>query len=292
MSKAKHFTCSLEDYHARREWSHSQIEDLYTSAPLFHGRHITGEYPRKSNRDFDAGTVAHMLLTSPAEQSELVALIPRTVLASNGARSGTAWREWRAEQGEKICLKPAEFEPIKQMVRNAHAHPVASELLATAQHYEFSVAWIDDATGLHLRCRPDMVCGMNGKAIAVDFKTTKAITQREFVSDACKYGYHRQAAWYWDGLIEWGMDVRRFVFIAVDKSPAHQCRVYEFGPEDIALGCEENRCLLAELARRLETDDWSDPLGKDVLTVHLPAWKHAEVGAPEVLTIDGVSMVI
>ena len=130
MSKAKHFKSTLEEYHARREWSHSQIEDLYTSPPLFHGRHITGEYPRKASSDFDAGTVAHMLLTSPAEQSELVAIIPRKVLASNGARSGNAWKEWRAEQGGKICMKPAEFEPVRQMIRNVHADPIAADLLS------------------------------------------------------------------------------------------------------------------------------------------------------------------
>ena len=292
MSKARHFTCSLEQYHARREWSHSQIEDLYTSPPLFHGRHISGQYARKSSPMFDAGTVAHLLLTSPAEQVDMVAIIPDDVLAKNGARSGTAWKEWKASQDGKICLKKAEFAPIKEMVWNVHKHPVAAELLATAQHYEFSVAWIDDDTGLHLRARPDMICGQNGLAVEVDFKTTKAVTQREFVADAAKYGYHRQAAWYWDGAAEFGMDVSRFVFIAVDKSPAHQCRVYEFSEADIELGREENRCLLNELAKRLEEDDWSDPLGKDVLNVSLPAWKHAEVGTPEILTIGGKSIAV
>jgi len=221
-----------------------------------------------------------------------VAIIPREVLANNGARSGNAYREWRAEQDGKICLKPAEFEPIKQMVRNVHADPIAADLLATAIHYEYSVVWIDDATGLHLRARPDMACGSNGRTIAVDFKTTKAVTKREFIKDACKYGYHRQAAWYWDGLVEFGMDVEDFVFIAVDKSPAHQCFTYRFEDCDIALGRDENRCLVNELAKRLEDDNWLHPLSGKLITIRLPAWKHAEVGAPEVLTIDGVSMVI
>ena len=137
--------------------------------------------------------------------------------------------------------------------------------------------WRDEETGLSQRARPDLVIGhRDGSVIVVDFKTTKAVSPREFVRDAMGFGYHRQDAWYSDGVAAFGYHVAAFLFVTADKSPAHDCRIYELPARAKLLGQEENRMNRQDLARRLETNDWTDPYGKEILTVDLPEWAYKD----------------
>lgn len=273
---ARHIECTLEEYHARSEWSRSQAEDLRASPPLFHGRHISGLYPRKEGPALDTGTVGHHILTSPASVDEIVAVIPPDVLNSQGHRKGAAWKEWSEAHPDRIQMKADEMEAIRHMVRNVYAHPRATMLLANAMHYEFTVLYEDPETGLPLRARPDLISGFYSRVIVVDFKTTRALTPREFASEAVKWGYHRQEAWYREGVERFGYDIAAFLFVTVDKSPAHECRVYELSSSALQLGREENQSIRRDLAHRLETDDWTDPYGKEILTIDLPAWAYTD----------------
>lgn len=276
--KARHIECSMEDYHARDETSRSQIEDLLDSPPLFYGRHIARPpiYPRKSSKDFDTGTVAHAALSAPRGLDTVVTEIPAEVLNGQGHRKGARWQEWAEAHAGTIHLKAEELEPIRQMVRNVYDHPEAGQLLGKVMHYEFSLVWDDAETGLPLRARPDLILRHRDGAVVADFKTTKALTPREFAADAAKYGYHRQEAWYREGVELFGLPVVGFVFITVDKSPAHECRVYDLPPSALQLGREENQANRRDLARRLDTNDWTDPYGKEILTVDLPEWAYKD----------------
>lgn len=282
MMKARHIECTNAEYHARRdEWCRSQVENMLPpegSPPLFHGRHISGIYPRKRSKPLDGGTVTHALLSSPGAQHDVVAIIPPEALNEQGHRKGQAWKAYRAEHEGLILMTEEEFEPVKRMVRNVYDHPQAWRLLAGAMHHEFTILHHDDDSGLDLRTRPDLIASVGGRVFVPDFKTTKAMTPREFAADAVKYGYHRQAAWYIEAVEAYGYEVARkgFPFITVDKSPAHECRVYTLPERAIELGRQENRMNRRELARRLEEDDWTDPLGKEVHEVDLPEYAYSD----------------
>lgn len=273
--QARHIECSLDEYHARPEWSNSQLKLFNESPPLFHGQFISQVYARAGSKDFDIGSAAHAMLTSPADR-EAVVEIPADALNADGHKKGNAWKDFRTENAGKILLKPAEFAMVRQMVANTYACLPAGQLLRQAMHYEFTLVWEDAETGLSLRARPDLIVGHNGRVIVPDFKTTKCVTPREFASDAAKYRYHCQAAWYWEAVALFGYDVAGFLFITVDKSPAHECRVYELPPCAIELGREENRMARRDLARRLDEDDWTDPLGREIMQVDLPDWAYKD----------------
>jgi hypothetical protein len=207
----------------------------------------------------------------------VVTEIPADVLNGDGHRKGAAWQEWKKANPNKILLKAEELVPIRRMVANVYDHPVASRLLGKVLHYEFSLVWDDPETGLALRARPDLIVGHGGNHVIVpDFKTTKALTPREFVRDAVQFGYHRQAAWYSELVAAFGYEVLAFLFITVDKSPAHECRVYELPEPALQLGREQNQAGRRDLVRRLETNDWTDPYGKEILTVDLPEWAYQD----------------
>jgi RecB family exonuclease len=283
--KARHISVGLEDYHLKLpEWSRSQLETLRESPPLFYGRHIAKTYPPKWSLGFDDGSVAHYALTSPGGLSDVVVTIPRTVLNSQGHRKGHAWSEWSEANAGKIQMKEGALESIKAMIRNVYAHDEAGRLLSAAMHYEHTLLYVDEETGLGLRARLDLIAGRDGRAVIVDYKTTKCVTPKQFAWDAFDYGYHRQMAWYWDAVELFGLDVADFVFITSDKSPAHQCRCYRLPRTALELGRRENREGRLNLARRLKEDDWSDPLGSGIHDVDLPEKAYS----PVVVTMGGV----
>ena len=115
-----------------------------------------------------------------------------------------------------------------------------------------------------------------GIKIGADVKSTRARTVREFMQDAARYGYHRQAAWYWDACVALGIDISAFVFISVNKTPAHECYVIELDGGDIELGRSQNRELLHELAWRLKTNNFGSRDGDDIVVGSLPQWAYSQ----------------
>lgn len=280
MSKARHLDLSISDYHTRPEWSRSQVSDLIESPALFYGRHVAKPpiYPFKTSKEMEIGQVAHECLSNPGGLDGVCIQIPADVLDTRGYRKGNAYDEWSKEHDGLIQLKAEEFATVKAMVRSVYTHEESGNLLSTAMHYEFSLFWRDDESGLDLRARPDMICSAPGnKVIVVDFKTTRAINRNEFGKDAWKFGYHRQAHWYSEAVRRFGYEVQDFRFIAVDKSPAHECVVYRLREDAIELGRDENELSWLELRRRLDENDWINHETEGIVDVDLPGWAYPPI---------------
>jgi hypothetical protein len=277
MSEACHVDCTLEEYHATPGvWSNSQKEVLIKSPPLFRGRFLTGEFLRESSMEFDIGTVAHAALADPAGLDNVLAIIPPTALNEQGHRKGAAWKAWSDANAGKIQMKPGEAAPVQAMVRNVREHPKAAMLLDSPGHTEYTVTWRDEESGLLLRARPDKIAETDVGTVLVDIKTTRTETPREFSNSIVKFGYHRQAAWYMEGCRELGIFPVAFLFIVVDKSPAHECEVYQLDQRAIELGQQQNRAAINELAWRLKTNNWRQSGWGEVLTIYLPEWAYRQ----------------
>ena len=267
---------TLEQYHQRPEWSHSQMEVFRESPPLFHGTFISKVYPKKESNAFDDGNIIHTPLLG-GSLGDVVEIIPTDVLSNKGKRMGNAWKAWEAAHPDKILRKQAECDFLGRMIDSVRAKEEAADILDSPGHFEHSIVYQDEATGLWLRARPDKVSlSYHGTKLAADVKSTKARTVKEFMKDAAKYGYHRQAAWYWDACVAIGIDITAFVFISVNKTPAHECHAIELDRDDIELGRSQNRELLHELAWRLDTNNFTSRDGDGIVVGNLPQWAYSQ----------------
>lgn len=273
-TKGRHIECTNAEYHARDEWSRSQHVDLLESPPLFEGKHITHIYPPEKKKVWDTGTVAHTCLLEPGGVDSVVRIIPREALNANGHRKGSEWKQWKEENADFIDMKPDEFEGVRQMVVNVHAHPVAAMLLKNAIHFEYTIVWQDEETGLLLRARLDMVCRHLDGVVISEFKTTRAILARAFASDAARYRYYCQEAMYREAGEAMGWKVYGFPFICGDKSPAYQCEVRTLPGRALELGREVIHSTRRDLAHRLKTGDWHAPTWGTAQEIDLPEWTY------------------
>jgi hypothetical protein len=287
-ANAQHVDCEIEEYHARSEWSSTQLKCLREEGPLmFRRRYITGESPRQHKKAWDIGHVVHAALLEPTGLVGLVDTPPADVLAKNGARFGKKYEEWLAARPDKIILTARELAECQTMADRVLSDTTALAMLrGMGGHSEYSVLWHDAVSGLDLRCRFDRFVPMpDGGCILVDIKTARDVTPKGFARDAAKLGYHNQAALYWDGAVALGQAPSSWRFVAVQNCEPYDCVCYELSHEDIMFGRAQNRQTLNELARRLGQDDWDPDTRGRLVPLQMPEWlRNSE---PLELTVGG-----
>lgn len=173
------------------------------------------------------------------------------------------------------------WEQLKRMRDAVMAHPAAAALMSLKGKAEQSVYWTDPATGVACRCRPDWWPG----DIIVDLKTTDDASKEGFARSIEKYGYHRQNAFYVDGVeVVTGKAPKAFLFLAVEKDAcvidgqAKGVAVYRLTDESVQLGRLQYREALEAYAACKMSGKWPG-YGDKIQSIDLPAWvlsRHAD----------------
>ena len=265
------------EYHSHSAWSQSQLKCLLESPELFHGRYILQppKWPHPETASMALGTLVHGLLLG----GESVIEIPPEALTSNGQRRGKAWEAFCAANAGAILVKPEEYALARGIADNVLANPTAARILAADGPAEESLFWTDAETSLALRARPDKLAIFpSGEVIVADLKVVRDPTGKGFPYAIEDYGYAVQAAFYLDAVeLVGGKAPDAFVFVAVRNDPPYECRVWELADSAVELGREQYRRALADLSRRLVTQDWKSPGADDCQTIDLPTRAYKEV---------------
>lgn len=274
---ARHIKCTIEEYHALPEFGRSQHTMVFESPELFEGTYISHIYPHEWKAAWDTGTVAHACFLEPGNIDNVVRIIPADVLNNQGHRKGANWLAWKAGNAGYIYQTAKEFAAIERMIAAVHEHEDAQMLFDHAIHFEHTIIWEDQETGLPLRARPDMICEFPAGLVVSDFKTTRSVKERQFCFDAGDYGYHRQQAMYSEAVETlFGRPVIKFPFICVDKKPPYSCEVFTLSQRDLKLGQRQNQEIRRDFQRRLETNDWHSEGWGRCKQVYLPERAHKE----------------
>lgn len=247
-----------EVYHSIAEAiSNTGLGDFAQSPAHFYGRHLDPKRPpRKTLPGQLAGTLAHCALLEPHEFDK------RYVVGPAVHKSTNVWKAFKAE------CEAAGKTPIDQEDRDVAFLQAEQALLLpsvakgmAAGHSEVSVFWIDEETGVRCRCRPDWWHPVGTETepgvILFDAKTFTDASPREFARQVKRKAYHRQAAFYTDGVeAATGMPVHAFVFICLETEWPHKAAALMLRPEDLELGRTEYRALLNSYAECVKTNTW------------------------------------
>jgi exodeoxyribonuclease VIII len=275
--------CDICTYHAHPALSHSQTGDyvvefrdgkLVSSPENFYELHVAKTRTKPITRAMEDGTIAHTCLETHQYVDQVVSLIPDEFLTPSGARSTSkAAKAWYAEHDDECLRTAAEIVELDAMVRSPYQHKAARQLLDADGEVEIAYVWEDHATGLQQRCRPDKVAAFGLGRALVDWKTTRhQFSPHAFGRDAFERGYHRQLAWYEDGLRAAGQAVDAYVLVAVGNAPPYRTEVYEVPADAVELGRRQNRQILSELAERFADDNWHPETHGTVQQLTLPAY--------------------
>lgn len=247
---------------------------------------LNPDYVPVEKDTFDVGRAAHRAVLSVGAD---YAVIPEGVLASNGAASTKAAKEWIAE------ARAAGLTPVKQDVADAVDRmadavrtrladmriafdPARSELAVAAEiEGTWCRAMIDNAPA-------------DPRLPLYDIKTTTDANPEAVIRAVENYGYDMQAAHYLDTWEAVTGERRRFRFVFVEKAPPHEVSVVELhnDPSDDADWMADARSKVRE-ARRiwrecLEADHWPGYARAVAVigarTWHRQRWADREIGQP------------
>ena len=134
---------------------------------------------------------------------------------------------------------------------------------------EETLVWEDAETGQMAKARMDFYREDIG--VVIDLKTCDDARVSAVQKAIMRYGYHKSAAHYLNGLRALDLPCDGFAWIFVEKSAPHAIGLYFASPEMIYAGENDMRRYLATYAQCMKTDIWPSYC-QDFQTIELPEW--------------------
>ena len=246
-------TCeAAEEYHAKalEYLSSHQLLD-FAKCPLLYRKKALGLIGDTDSPAYLVGRAAHVRILEGRDvyKTEFALGGPINPKTNKPFGSNTkAFSAWAEVQGKPV-LSHDQVELIEQMACGVAMNDEAVDLLLYGRSEGVVRA---EYCGAASQIRVDWVHPHRG---IVDFKTCDDLTW--FESDARRYGYHRQMAFYravlakpLDGLL---VPVH---LIAVEKKEPFRCGVWRISDDTLAIAQRENEAAIGRLAACRERDYW------------------------------------
>ena len=256
------------EYHSNREAvSNSQLSRIARSPALFNA-------PSKTTPALRWGTLVHGIVLEPGEFLNLAAVMPEGLDKGKGKTERV--EKFEAENSAKIVVTSTEYRQLLDIRKAVFEDADAGLLFTSPARTEHSLFWVDEATGVKCRCRPDF---WRNDGIVVDLKTTADCSEYGFGRSAYDYRYFAQAAFYWDGIkAVTGTAPEAFIFVAVEgkESPEIFVESYNVEAEELEFGRACYRKTLQTYKDCKASGVWPKKLKTGIRKLKMPRW--AELG--------------
>jgi len=257
-------------YHAHSAVSKSHL-DLVAKSPMHYwSRYLDqNRVPQEPTAAMAIGSAVHTHVLELDQWDAQYVVAPAGI--DRRTKVGKAeWDVFQTAIGTRTVISREDADLVMRIGRSVLSHPAAAYLLGLPGKAETTHMWIDEATGLQCKCRPDWL--LDDGSMIVDLKTTEDASARGFQKSIAQWRYHVQASWYLDGLQHaTGKRPEQFVFIAVEKKPPYVCAVYVADAQMIEIGRDTARHDLDKLNVCKAADYW--PGYSDCIEqINLPAW--------------------
>jgi hypothetical protein len=250
----------------------------YASRSMAHYRHRPDQEPTDAMR---FGALVHCGQLEPAAIGARYAVMPdfaKDIRRPDGTeyanpRATSAYKravaEWSDSIGDREQCTAEQMEVLLGISRSITLHDQARVWLCADGPVEVSIVWDDVDSGIRCKGRVDKWVTRSGRHLLVDLKTSRDVGRFE---DAFgRYSYHRQAAFYLDGVRTLtGSDDVQFGIVAVEKEAPFAVRAALVSDDATAVGREQYKHLLAQLAECQQTDTW--PGYESPKRWNLPEW--------------------
>ncbi len=264
------YDISNEEYHASAGISRSGILEFKKSPKHFWHKYINPAYVSKpATPALLFGSAVHCYILEP-EKFRKEYFISEKNPHHGSSTLGKAYKADMLERSAgKILLEMEDFNEIVRMADVLQSDPQANQLISDAQ-YEKSIYWIDPATQLLCKVRPDI---MHNNFI-VDLKTTNDASYREFQRSFYNYGYHLQLAMMHEAIMHTqDKYMSNFIDLAIEKTEPYAYAIYPIDESAIEQGLNEFHLYLSQMKECFDKNNW--PSYK-TQTLSLPAYAKIE----------------
>ena len=257
-------------YHAHSAVSKSHL-DLVAKSPLHYwARYLDpNRVPQEPTAAMQIGSAVHTHILELDQWDAQYVVAPAGI--DRRTKVGKAeWEVFQTAIGTRTVISREDADLVMRIGRSVLGHPAAAYLLGLPGKAETTHMWVDEATGLQCKCRPDWL--LDDGSMIVDLKTTEDASPRGFQKSIAQWRYHIQASFYLDGLQHaTGKRPEQFVFIAVEKKPPYVCAVYVADQQMIEIGRDTARRDLDKLNVCKAADYWPG-YSDGIEQINLPPW--------------------
>lgn len=247
-------------YHAVSKQGHAMSSSMlkkFRQCPYAYHQAITGQTAEKDSAAFRFGRAVHAIVLEGSETFNKRYAIGGPMNPKTGkcfAVGTKAHDEWLAENGysRDVVINDDEADVLVTMANMVKRHPEASALL------EFG--WSERVVrtlyeGVMCQIRIDwLTMDQDGNHVIVDLKTTDDMSW--FESDARKYGYPHQLAFYRDVYSVAGAELCQVLMVAVEKREPYRVGVWRLAEDVLDYYAAENKQTLAWYRKCLQDDVW------------------------------------
>lgn len=284
----------LDVYHGQicdgPSFSSSGLRTIYLNSPkdfwAFSPLNPAAYPPKPPSEAMIFGRAAHALILGDEVFMEHFVVLPQNApprpdkrqlaAAAKGSKTESYleragfWDAFDTLAEGRMVLQPEWMETIRSMSHALADDPLVGPLFQGEA--EVSLFWKDEATGLWLKARPDMVPAMGD--IHADLKSTRDPTPRACLRDTRKLGYDMQLGLSAVGEeVLFGQVITAGVLVFVGKEPPFHVTPIEVDEEALHWAKLKLRAAIDTAARCLETGDWPGYTAGAIPKFTVPEWE-------------------
>lgn len=265
---------SNDEYHARPEYSSSQLKDLLRSAAHFYSNNILKEVERETKAAMNFGTLAHTLFLEPEQFENEFVVAPKFERRTKaGKEQALAWEQ--ANQG-KILVDAEQVEAAKRIVINLQKLSSYADMQNNYGMAEASIFFTDPVFDLPLRIRPDWhiaPCKTFPNGLILDLKTTTDARAHAFSKKCSDFGYDLSASMYREGFQQYYQTEQKPNFVLLVAESSIPFNVKQYKASDLFLSVGDTRYNKAKelLAESLLINEW-DGYSLEMEDLFLPSY--------------------
>lgn len=207
-----------------------------------------------------------------------VARYAREYVVFDGRRQGTKWDLFQARNVGKTILSLSEEAQVAGCTEATLVAPAVQgegciytvEDLVTHGTVERNTYWVDEATGLTCRIRPDLEI----QNVTVDLKTTDDARAESFGRQCQRLGYDLQAAFYTRGRRAFDIEGEHFpfVFVASELTAPHGVQVHVADEDEFVRPGDRKVAAALAMYLRCKTANRWPGYTAPTTTLKLPLW--------------------
>lgn len=256
---------SIADYHADYSaQSKSMLWDFAKRRRIYEAKYVSKTLQSSPpTRSMEIGTLTHAGVLEPKTFSNRYAVYPAECLNKNGDLIPTKAAAFRETiTNGRIVVKPSELATVKAMI--ASITEKLEGWLALESYREQAIYWTEPTTGILCRCLCDWLIIANGRAFALDLKTTGDAHPVRFSYKCEDFGYALQDAHYREGIATaTGLPVE-FLFVVCESEFPHVTSLQRLSEKDASSAAEYRRRLLRELHSCREAGNFCESWEMDI----------------------------
>lgn len=174
----------------------------------------------------------------------------------------------------KVPLKHDEYITIQKMRDALRKHPMAKNILHRSEN---EGAYTAELEGVPCKCKVDLL----NKGYVFDLKSTDDASFEGFQKSIGKWRYERQAAVYTDILKKNNVEVKAFVFVAVEKKFPFNIGVWMLESDSEEIGRNEYKRVLERFKAHKADPTLYSGYSAEIKPISSPNWRFMQVATGE-----------